>query len=178
MGIMLATGKTSEDVKPTELNEAEKHINGLNNKAYNELILSCNNKISFGIVKSAKNQVYPTEDAKEAWNKLKQHYEHNTGKLKSPHKEYMSLEVNDVKDVSEVFITELEKVRVRMKEEPLNEDIPDNSFLIHTINPLLEEYKSVVDTMEKNLSVRILIVESLKEQVKSKYKCLVKSMDL
>ena len=54
MGTMLATDETSEYGNPKELNKAEKHTNGLNNKAYNELILSCNDKIPFGIVKSAK----------------------------------------------------------------------------------------------------------------------------
>ena len=41
------------------LSKEEKHANSLHKKTYNELILSSNEKISFGIVKSAMNQVHP-----------------------------------------------------------------------------------------------------------------------
>ena len=109
---------------------------------------------------------------------MKQRCKHNTGNLPSLYNEYISLEPNEVKEDPEVFITELGKLRGRMKEEPFNEEIPDNSVLIHIINSLLEEYGFVVESMEKNLSVGILTVKSLKEQVRSKYKCLVKKMDL
>ena len=93
MGSVLATGEQDENGDPKELSKAEKLANSLNKKAYNELILSCCDKISFGIVKGAKNQVHPKGDAREAWTRLKQRYEPNTGtELLSLHKEYMSLE--------------------------------------------------------------------------------------
>lgn len=115
----------------------------------------------------------------EAWNKLKQRYEPNTGtELLILHKEYMSLELNDLKDDPQIFITELDELRARMKEDPFNEEIPDNSFFIHIQNSLPMEYESVVESMEKDLSLGILTVESLKEHARSKYKRLVKKMDL
>ena len=139
MGTLLATGESSvdEDGNSKNLSKEEKHANGLNKKAYNELILSCNDKFLFGIVKSAKKQVHPKGDAREAWNKLKQRYEPNTGtELLALHKEYMSMELNDVKVDPETFITDLDELRARMREDPFNEEIPDNSFLIHTLNSL------------------------------------------
>ena len=81
----------------------------------------------------------------------------------------MSLELNDVKEGQEIFITELDELRARTREDPLNEEIPDNSFMIHVLNSLTIEYESVVESMEKDLEAEILKVELLKEQVRSKY---------
>ena len=68
LGTILTTGESSvnKEGNPNDLSKAEKHANNLNKKAYNKLILSCSDKISFGTVKSAKNQVHPKGDAKEA----------------------------------------------------------------------------------------------------------------
>ena len=43
--------------------------------------------------KNAKTKTHPKENVREAWNKLKQGYEPNTGtELLALHKKYMSLE--------------------------------------------------------------------------------------
>ena len=76
------------------------------------MILSCCDKLSCGIVKGAKNQVHPKGDATmEAWARLKQRYESKTGtEVLSLHKEYISLELNHVKEDPETFITELDEL--------------------------------------------------------------------
>ena len=151
--------------------------NSLNKKAYNELILSCCDKSSFGIVKGAKNKIHPKGNAREAWTRLKQRYEPNTGtELLSLNKEQKSLKLNNIKEDPETFKNELDELRARMKEDPFNEEFPHNSFMIHVLNSLPVEYESVVESMEKDLGVEILTVELLKEQVRSKYKRLVKKM--
>lgn len=178
-GKLLATGELDEDGTTKKLSAGEVKANELNKKAYNELILSCSDKISFGIVKSSKTKHLPKGDAKEAWSNLKTRYEPNTGtELLALHKEYMSLEMTNVTEDPENFITELDELRARMKEEPFNEVIQDNSFMIHILNSLPVEYESVVETMEKDLAAGILTIESMKEQVRSKYKRLVKKMNL
>ena len=52
-GKLLATGELEEDGTIRKLSKSEEKANDLNKKAYNELILSCSDKTSFGIVKSA-----------------------------------------------------------------------------------------------------------------------------
>lgn len=90
-GKLLATGELDEDGTTKKLSAGEVKANELNKKAYNELILSCSDKISFGIVKSSKTKHLPKGDAKEAWSNLKTRYEPNTGtELLALHKEYMS----------------------------------------------------------------------------------------
>ena len=42
-----------------ELNKEQIRANQLNKLAYNELVLSCNDKISFGIIKNAKTKTHP-----------------------------------------------------------------------------------------------------------------------
>ena len=58
-GNILATGELEEDGTIRKLSKSEEKANDLNKKAYNELILSCSDKISFGIVKSAKTEHLP-----------------------------------------------------------------------------------------------------------------------
>ena len=62
------------------------------------------------------------------------------------HKKYMSMELNDVKDDPETFITDLDELTARMKEDPFNKEIPDNSFLIHLLNSLPMENKLAITT--------------------------------
>ena len=50
-----------------------------NNNTYNNLILSINNKITFGIINEATSQDHPTGDAKVAWKELKAKYKLKTG---------------------------------------------------------------------------------------------------
>ena len=98
-GKLFATGELEDDGTMKKLTNNEKKANDLNKKAYNELIPSCNDKISFGIVKSANTKLLPKSDVKEAWRKLKTRYEPNTGtELLALHKEYMSMDMTDLAD--------------------------------------------------------------------------------
>ena len=72
----------------TEQKEAQK----LNKIAYNELILSCTDKVSFAIVKNAKTTKHKNGNAKLAWGNLKTKFEPNTGsELVDINQEYISL---------------------------------------------------------------------------------------
>lgn len=79
---------------------------------------------------------------------------------------------------SMIFRTELDELQARTREDPLIEEIPVKSFMILVLNSLPVEYKSLVESMEKNLDIGILTVESPKEQGRSKYMYLVKKMNL
>ena len=163
----------------TTQKEAQEEAKKLNKRAYNELILACTDKISFGIVKGAKTKLLPKGDAKEAWNRLKVRFEPNTGtELLTLNKSYMSLELSDVKEDPEEFITRLDELRARMAEEPFNEVITDKSFMLHVLNSLPIEYESAVEAMERELAADILTIDELKEQVRSKYQRLLKKLNI
>ena len=46
------------------------------------------------------------------------------------------------------------------------------------LNSLPVEYESVVESLKKDLELEILILEALKEQVRSKYRWLIEKMNL
>ena len=171
--IIIPDDKTN---KPTTDQEEARKMNKL---AYNELILACTDKIAFGIVKNAKTEDLKRGDAKMAWERLKTRYEPNTGtELLALNKEYMSMELDDLKKDPEDFITDLDELRTRMADDPFNEVIKDKSFMLHILNSLPMEYESIVETMERDLGAGILTIDDLKEQVRSKYRRLTKKMNV
>ena len=48
----------------------------------------------------------------------------------------MSLELTDIKEVLETFITDQDELRVRIKEDPFNKEISTNIFMIHVLKSL------------------------------------------
>jgi hypothetical protein len=53
-----------------------------NNLAYNDLILSCQENIAFGIVDESVSVAFPDGDARVAWRNLRARFEPNTGAAK------------------------------------------------------------------------------------------------
>jgi len=141
----------------------------LNKKAYNELVLSCSDEISFGIVESAKTNEIKHGDAKLAWDNLTQRYEPDTGaeliKLK---REYNSLTMSRSDDPDD-YISKLDLYRSKMKKVPFNHDISDEDFFIHILNTLPIEYDSVVEAMERKLTKKKLTTNKLKVELRTKY---------
>ena len=65
--------KDSDEIEKTA--EEKKKMNSL---AYNDLLLSMTNDVSFGLVDESSSVVYPEGDAHMAWGKLMQRYESQT----------------------------------------------------------------------------------------------------
>ena len=157
--------------KTTKPTSSEEEARKLNKLAYNELILACTDKIAFGIVKNAKTDKLKKDDAKLALERLKTRYEPNTGtELLALNKEFMSMELDDLKKDPEDFITDLDELRTRMADNPFNEVITDKSFMLHVLNSLPIEYESIVETIDRDLGAGVLMLNDLKEQVRSKYR--------
>ena len=55
--------------------------------AYNDLILSCQEDISFGIIDESVSESFPDGDARLAWKNLHDRFEPNTGAAKVPLKQ-------------------------------------------------------------------------------------------
>ena len=162
----------------TNLNKKEETAKALNKIAFNELVLSATDNVTASLIKSAKYGSIRKGDAHDAWNKLKAKYEPNTGKeLLDLNKEYMALDMK-VSDDPEEFITELSELRSRMKKEPFNQVIEEQSYLLRILNGLPSEYENVVERLEELLAEEELTVEKVKETVRSKYKRLKSSMGI
>ena len=54
----------------------------INLKAYNDLLLSFQDDVTFGIVEEATSEIFKEGDARVAWKNLKKKFEPNTGASK------------------------------------------------------------------------------------------------
>ena len=61
-----------------------------NKKAYSDLILSCNDEISFGIIQGSTTSDNPSGDARLAWKELSDKYNPDTGITKTQLKKEFS----------------------------------------------------------------------------------------
>ena len=72
-----ATAKGYRDILKREDPNAEIDVN-LNIQAYNDLILSCQEEITFGIVDESVSETFPNGDARVAWSNLQSRFEPRT----------------------------------------------------------------------------------------------------
>ena len=106
----------------------------MNEKAYNELVLSCIDETSFSIVDGAKTSQIEGGDAKLAWNELKLRFEPDTGtELVRLKREYNSMQMRISEDPDD-YLTKLDNYRSQMKRKPFYHIIKDQDYFIHILN--------------------------------------------
>ena len=95
-------------------------------QAYNDLLLSCQDDITFGIVDEADG------NPKAAWDGLKQKFEpNNRASLVKLSKEFQNTKLSEDEDPKE-YINKMELMRRRLK--TLGTDMTDEGFMIQIIN--------------------------------------------
>ena len=126
----------------------------LNEIAYTELILSIdvkssNGKIAFNLIKGCKSKDYPDGNAASAWERLKNKYEPiSAPSMVKLEKQFRELSLKKGQD-PEVWITELEDLRVRL--EVMDSSISENQFMIHILNNLTTDYELQLALMERRI---------------------------
>ena len=129
-------------------------------------------KVSFALVKGAKNSKHKNGNAKVAWDNLKTKYEPNTGsELVDINQEYISLNMENDAD-PEDFITDLQELREKMAEAPFNEKVSERSYMIRILNALPDKYETMIEALEKELGYGTLTVDEIKSRTRAKYKRL------
>ena len=152
-----------------DLTETNKKLAILNDKAYNELVLSCIDETSFSIVDGAKTDDIKGGDAKTAWDQLKLRFEPDTGtELVRLMREYNSMHMKTNDDPDE-YLTKLENCRSKMKRKPFNHEIKDRDFFIHILNTLPNQYETVVESLERKLGKGTLTITKIKTDLRSKF---------
>ena len=102
-----------------------------NIQAYNDLILSCQEDIAFGIVYESVSNIFPDGDARVAWTNLKARFEPNTGAAKVQLKqEFHQLKLASADEDPDPWLTNLELKRRRLK--TLGATIEDDDMILHT----------------------------------------------
>ena len=166
--ILKGTKKAPNDSVAKD-NEENKKLANMNDKAYNELVLSCVDETSSSIVDGAKTSELAKGDVKLAWNELKLRFEPETGtELVRLKREYNGLQMKANEDPDD-YLTRLDNYRNKMKRAPFHHIIRDQDFFIHVLNTLPKEYKSVVEALERKLGKGTLTMTKVKSKLRSKY---------
>lgn len=146
----------------------------LNIQAYNDLILSCQEEISFGIIDESISETFPDGDARVAWKNLCVKFEPNTGAAKVQAKqEFHQLKLASADDDPDPWITSLELKRRRLK--TLGTIIEDDDMILHILNNLPKEYETVVELCEEDLSSGEVSLKTVKERIRARFSRLRKA---
>jgi gag-polypeptide of LTR copia-type len=126
----------------------------LNEIAYTKLILSIDiktssGKVAFNLIKGCKSKNYSDGNAAVARERLKNKYEPiSAPSLVKLEKQFRELSLKKDED-PEVWITELENLRVRL--EAMDSSISENQFMIHILNNLTSDYELQLAMMERRV---------------------------
>ena len=135
-----------------------------NQKAYNLMLLSVDDKKSFNIIKNAKRTNVPN-DAALAWKNLKDEFEPKEETDKTTlTQEFFTAECDSDQEPHQ-WIVDMEIMRARLEE--MNEHISDSLFISTILNGLPKEYDTTVDLLNMQGS---RTVAKVKAELKQKYK--------
>ena len=141
-----------------------------NVSAYNDLMLSMNEDVSFVIVDESCTDEITEGDSALAWHKLEAKYDSQTNSSKV--KLMSQLNKSRLKRVNgdpDHWVSELEVIRTRLKKMKVN--IEDDYFIIYTMNNLPGEYDNIFDALEEKIDEKIepLTIETLRKKLSSNY---------
>jgi len=138
-----------------------------NDKAYNDLMLSINDEVTFGIVDEALLTIHPTGDARLAWSKLKKKFEPKTGYSKVKLKrEFNTSQLGNGED-PDAWINSL--LHKRRQLELMGTKLSERDVMIHILGTLPKEYGTTVDMAKKDLMAGSLTIEGLRELLRIKH---------
>lgn len=170
-----ATAKGHREVlRPTDPDKVADAA--LNIQVYNDLILSCQDDITFGIVDESISKDFLDGDARLAWKNLQAKFEPSTGAAKVQLKqEFHQLKLTSVDEDPDAWITQLELKRRRLK--TLGAVIEDDDLILHILNHLPKEYETVVEMCEEDLSRDKISLKTVKERIRARFTRLQKIME-
>jgi hypothetical protein len=149
----------NEDEVPTEED---------NLKAYSDLLLSCQDDVTFGIVEEATSETFKEGDARVAWKNLKKKFEPNTGAAKVQLKmEFQQMTLEEGEDPDE-WINKLQLVRRRLK--VFGTEITEDDLILHILNNLPKTYETTEEICEDDLTRGVLTFENLRERLRAKFR--------
>ena len=167
--------ETNETVK-----SKDEDIVGMNLKAYSDMLLSVNTETpdgndAFDLITSTVDEDYPDGNAYEAWEKLRLEMEPTT--INSYVKLSHEFRNRGLKEGEKplTWITDLGKIRKRLKE--VGHPVSDLDFFIHIIGFLPIEYYEEQKDFKKRLDSTSLTLRYIKDELKSAYEIKFKKND-
>ena len=166
--------KSDEELDLTDAEGKKKSaIRKSNEMAYNDLLLSMEEEVCFGIVAEAVTEDLPEGDSSLAWKNLLSKYMPKTNANKIQLKrEFNNSRMEDENKDPEVWLTELERLRQRLK--GVKVEISDDDLVLHVLGNLPENYETVVAIAENQMETGTdgLTLENLKTMLRSKFQKL------
>ena len=148
----------------------------LNVLVYNDLILSYQEDVAFGIVDESISDDFPDGDARLAWKNLQSRYEPNTGAAKVQLKqEFHQMKLESADEDPDPWLTALELKRRRLK--TVGATMEDDDVILHILNNLPKEYETVVELCEEDLSRGKINLNTVKERIRARYSRLQKAYE-
>ena len=159
----------------TEEGKRLKRLREANEGAYEDLILSIDGttaagRVAFSLVRLAKTAKHPDGDAKLAWARLQNKYATKSApSLLALKKEFTNSRLASKKDDPDIWITNLEDLRMRL--EVQGSKISDVDFMIHVLNNLPREYEVSQAKLEDRLNDDIdpLTIEEIRTELNLKF---------
>ena len=137
----------------------------LNELAYNDLMLSFKDEISFSSVEKALTTDYPDGNSRIAWQNLLQKYEPRTSAYKVElKKEFNNSKLIKGQDPDE-WIMELERIKQIL--EDMNHVIQDEDLKIHVLNNLTPDYETLVERLEAQME--FIPLSQIKVELRQKF---------
>jgi hypothetical protein len=155
----------------------------LNSKAYGDLMLCFMDDVNFGIVEDATTENLELGCACTAWKNLCNRHDPNTAAtLVQLKKEFATHKLKKVSVDPEVWITELEVLRRRLK--ACGHVLTDDDIIIHVISNMPRDYDAICDQLENELGDEDLkkkvAIQEVKNRLRNKYnklKMRIKTID-
>ena len=166
-GDLVVTEESEEDT--IEMAEEREETMKLNDRAYGELMMSCQTDACFGIVDNAISSKHPDGDAYLAWKDLKAKFEPNTKTaLVATKLEFSKCKLESAATDPDEWIKHLETLRRRL--EVMGNKMEDIDVIIHIINNLPKDYETMIEAMDSELDSNSMTMDRLKERIRAKYR--------
>jgi len=168
--VLLGNVEVPKDSDNIGEDQVKANARKLNKVAYNDLLLSCNDEVSFGAVDEAVTNDLPNGDAAQAWKNLLAKFEPTTsGNLIMLRKEFTASKLEQEDRDPDDWIADLERLRQRLKN--MKAEILDRDFMIHILNNLPSAYSTVVEQLEDDLGneTNPLTIARIRDKLRIKF---------
>jgi gag-polypeptide of LTR copia-type len=140
----------------------------LNELAYAELMIGCQDDMCFNIIDGSRSNLFPEGDAGLAWKRLNEKFEpKSSSNLVTIKREFSLCALKRERD-PEDWINQLLMMNRRL--EGMGYSMTEMEIIIHILNNLPKEYESVVEGIEGDLDNSLNVdLEKVKNKLRAKY---------
>ena len=175
LGTEVAPKDDEEFDESTPEGAEKKRLREANESAYTDLILSvdgssANGRVAFNLIRLSKTKDRAEGNARMAWQRLRNKYATKSApSLMALKKEFVNSRLTSRKEDPDVWISNLEDLRIRLEEQGSRMEEVD--FMVHILNNLPKDYEVSQTKLEDRLTDDIdpLSVEEIRTELNLKF---------